>query len=370
VRTIGKALNVNAVLEGSVRKSGERVRITAQLIDVASGTHLWSETYDRILTDIFAVQDNVASEILDALQVHVGVAPTRGRPTEDTEAYSLALKAKAALSVYEGDIARSYLLKAIELDPDYAKAHELVAFSYWVGSREIDPTEARDLMHDAAAKALAIDPGLLFARALWEAGKNEGYSFHKEIQAFERVVREEPSHGGARDALVYDLLSAGYFEEALAIAERFVELDPLSATAYVEMGRAQLSNGRTSEAIASFEISGQLGTAMASMWLGNIYLLEEQDEIAIGYIESFLREQGLPTEWVREFVVGARDPETGLATIDRLPSQLEIASAGDYRDSSYLMFGFLDRFFERIFEIGVSVGETRRPMGLRVAGRN
>jgi TolB-like protein len=143
VRTIGKALNVNAVLEGSVRKSGERVRITAQLIDVASGTHLWSETYDRILTDIFAVQDNVASEILDALQVHVGVAPTRGRPTEDTEAYSLALKAKAALSVYEGDIARSYLLKAIELDPDYAKAHELVAFSYWVGSREIDPTSIR-----------------------------------------------------------------------------------------------------------------------------------------------------------------------------------------------------------------------------------
>jgi TolB-like protein len=101
VRSIGKALNVNAVLEGSVRKSGERVRITAQLIDVASGTHLWSETYDRILTDIFAVQDSVASEILDALQVHVGVAPTRGRPTENPEAYSLALKAKAALGVVD-----------------------------------------------------------------------------------------------------------------------------------------------------------------------------------------------------------------------------------------------------------------------------
>jgi tetratricopeptide (TPR) repeat protein len=170
-------------------------------------------------------------------------------------------------------------------------------------------------------------------------------------------VREEPSHAEATDALVYDLLSAGYSEEALAIAERFVELDPLSASAHVELARAQLSNGRTSEAIASIEISGQLGTAGASKLLGDLYLLEEQDEIAIGYIESFLREQGQPAEWVREFVVGARDPETGQAHIDRIFLKLEIANAADYRDSYYLMFKFLDRFFERIFEIGVSVGE-------------
>ena len=238
VRSIGKALNVNAVLEGSVRKSGERVRITAQLIDVASGTHLWSETYDRILTDIFAVQDSVASEILDALQVHVGAAPTRGRPTENPEAYSLALKAKAALGVFDGKNATTYSLKAIELDPGYAQAHELLAFSYWyLGGGAMDPAEAQELMFDAAAKALAIDPGLLFARALWEAGKKEDYSWHKDIQAFERVVAEDPSHAEATDALVYDLLYTGYFEEALAIAERFVELDPLSARAHWNWAR-------------------------------------------------------------------------------------------------------------------------------------
>jgi TolB-like protein len=72
LRNIGRALDVKTVLEGSVRKSGDRVRITAQLIDVSNGAHLWSETYDRTLTDIFAVQDSVASEILDALQIHVG----------------------------------------------------------------------------------------------------------------------------------------------------------------------------------------------------------------------------------------------------------------------------------------------------------
>ena len=180
-----------------------------------------------------------------------------------------------------------------------------------------------------------------------QAGKR-ATRFTREIQAFERVMREEPSHAEATDALVYDLLSAGYFEEGLAIAERFVELDPLSATAHVELARAQLSNGRTREAVASLEISGQLGMAAASLWLGEFYLLEEQDEIAIGYIEAFLRKQGrVPAEWVREFVVSARDPKTGQAYLDRTFPKLGIAEAGDYRDSSYLTFGFLDRFFEQ-----------------------
>jgi TolB-like protein len=357
VRSIGKALNVNAVLEGSVRKSGERVRITAQLIDVASGTHLWSETYDRILTDIFAVQDSVASEILDALQVHVGAAPTRGRPTENPEAYSLALKAKAALGVLDGENAKSYSLKAIELDPGYAQAHELLAFSYWIGPGEMDPAEAQRLCHDAAAKALAIDPGLLFARALWEGSKNEDYSWHKDIQAFERTVREDPGHAEATNALIYNLLSTGYFEEALAIAERFVELDPLSTRAHSKLGQALLSNGRRSEAIASFEISDQLGMPFASYWLGILYLLEEQDEIAIDHLESFWRKVGQPAEWVREIVVGARDPETGQAHLDRVLLQFEDEAAGSRGEEFYLAFKFLDRFFEIIFEIGIHGAE-------------
>jgi tetratricopeptide (TPR) repeat protein len=217
----------------------------------------------------------------------------------------------------------------------------------------MDPAEARALMFDAADKALAIDPGLLFARALWESGKKEDYSFRKEIQAFERVVGEDPSHAEATDALVYDLLSAGYFEEALAIAERFVELDPLSASAHLDLGRAQLSNGRTSEAIASFEISAQLGTPFASYFLANFFLLVEQDEIAIRHTESYLRKQGQPVEWVRELVVGARDPETGQAHLDRLLPQLEIGDVGFNGDFYYLVFKYLDRFFEKIFEIGV-----------------
>ena len=217
----------------------------------------------------------------------------------------------------------------------------------------MDPAEAQKLMFDAAAKALAIDPGLLFARALWESSKTEDYSLHKEIQAFERVVGEDPSHAEATDALVYDLLYAGYFEEALAIAERFVELDPLSARAHTYLGQALLSNGRTSEAIASFEISAQLGLPYASYLLGNLYLLEGQDEIAIRHTESFLRNQGQPVEWVRELVVGARDPETGQAHLDRLLPQLKISAGGVSGDFYYLAFKYLDRFFEKLVEIGI-----------------
>ncbi len=84
LRVIGEALGVKTVLEGSVRKSGERVRITAQLNDVSDGSHIWSETYDRTLDDIFAVQDDVAAASIDAMQIHIGTNPTRGRPTENT----------------------------------------------------------------------------------------------------------------------------------------------------------------------------------------------------------------------------------------------------------------------------------------------
>ncbi len=130
IRGIGQQLGVKTLLEGSVRKSGERVRITAQLIDVSDGAHIWSETYDRTITDIFAVQDDVAAAIIDALQIHVSANPARGRPTESTEAYALFLKARASLNSGETGDAEEFVLRAIELDPKFAEAHELLAYCY------------------------------------------------------------------------------------------------------------------------------------------------------------------------------------------------------------------------------------------------
>ena len=93
LREIGRKLGVKTLLEGSVRKSGQRVRITAQLINASDGSHIWSESYDRTLIDIFEIQDDVASAIIDAMQLHVSAAPTRGQPTVSAEAYTLFLQA-------------------------------------------------------------------------------------------------------------------------------------------------------------------------------------------------------------------------------------------------------------------------------------
>jgi TolB-like protein/DNA-binding SARP family transcriptional activator len=361
VRSIGQTLGVSTVLEGSVRKSTDRVRVTAQLIDVGSGAHLWSETYDRMMTDIFEMQDSVASEILDALQIHVAAAPTRGRPTEDTEAYSLFLKGRAALNRSEGTAAKEFARKAIELDPMFAQAHELLARSFWNSGSSMDAAGAQRGTFDAAAKALAIDPSLLIAQALRISGDLENYSFAREIEALERILREEPNDAGAANMLAYNLIFNGYFEEALGISEHLVEVDPLSAAAHSSLYGSLRSNGRRSQALASLRLAEQLDSPGTKWVLAMESLVDGRDEIAIQYLETLLREQNQPIDWVRKLIVGARDPATGQAHLDRQISQLMASLPEDISsqvliDSTYfyLVFGFLDRYFELIFELGVS----------------
>jgi len=362
LRGIGQALDVATVLEGSVRKSGERVRITAQLIDVANGAHIWSETYDRTITDIFAVQDDVASAIIDALQIHVGVNPTRGRPTDNTEAYALFLKAKAALSTSGLGNAEELVLHAIKLDPKFAEAYELLAYCYWnLCKAGLDSLEGQKLTGEAAAKALAIDPDLVLAQALYQSGKIESWSYLGEIEALERAARQKPGNAALLDALTWDLLEAGYLQETLGVAERFVELEPLSPTANTFLASALYAVGRTSESLAALDLAHQVGHEFATLVSGVINLAEKQDDIAIAHYEAFLEPRGLPSGWVRELVTGARDPVTGQAHLDLRIPQI-IASMPEENESGwqlnlttwYLIFGFIDRYFELIFDMDTS----------------
>ena len=361
VRSIGQTLGVSTVLEGSVRKSTDRVRVTAQLIDVESGAHLWSETYDRRMTDIFEMQDSVASEILDALQIHVGAAPTRGRPTEDTEAYSLFLKGRAAVNKQDGPAAGEFARKAIELDPMFAQAHELLARSFWYAGSSMDAVDAQRGTFDAATQALAIDPSLLIAQALRISADLENYSAAKDIKALERILREEPNDAGAAEMLVYNLISNGYFEEALGISEHLVEVDPLSAAAHASLYNSLRSNGRRSQALASLRLAEQFDAPVTKWVLAMESLKDGRDEIAIQYLETLLREQNQPIDWIRKLIIGARDPATGQAHLDRQISQV-VASLPEDRSSQmlidstffYLVLGFLDRYFELIFELGIS----------------
>ena len=362
LRGIGQSLGVNTVLEGSVRKSGERVRITAQLIDVADGAHIWSETYDRTITDIFAVQDDVAAAIIDALQIHVGTNPTRGRPTQNTEAYGLFLKAR--VSLYSGKLrdAEELVLSAIELDPKFAEAYELLAYCYWnLCGSGFKAAEGQKLMGEAAAKALALDPDLAFAQALYQSGNIETYSYLREIEALERGVRQQSSNPALLETMSWDLLEAGYLQDALGVAERFVQLDPLSPAANARLAEALYAVGRTSESLAALDFSLQLGNDSAQWNIGEMHLAEKQDDIAIAHFEAVLEQGGLPSNWVRELVTGARDPATGRAYLDRhipqivasVPEEAAI-NMQDNLAAWYLHFGFLDRYFEQILDLDLT----------------
>ena len=363
LRVIGQTLGVTTVLEGSVRKSGERVRVTAQLIDVSDGSHLWSETYDRTLTDIFAIQDDVAAAIIDALQIHVGTKLTRGRPTNNTEAYALFLQARVSLNAKGVEHAEEILLKAVDLDPNFAEAYELLAFTYWEQTGWlVAEAEGRRLMGEAAAKALAINPDLAFAQALFGSASN--FSWLREIQGLEQALHEEPGKTEVVEALVWTLLNVGYLQEALDVAEGYVDRDPLLPAANYWMAQAFYALGRTSEAVAAWELAAQLGHNFAKLFIGHANLVDKRDDIGIAQIEAFMQEYGYPdTNWVRELVTGGRDPATGLAYLDRRIPQ--ISSSVPTEDalelqgiltSLYFGLGYLDQCFEILFDIALESG--------------
>lgn len=365
LRVIGQTLGVSTVLEGSVRKSGEKIRITAQLIDVSDGSHIWSDTYDRRMTDIFAVQDDVAAAIIGALKIQIGEAPTRGRPTESPEAYTLFLRARVLLDAQQGKNAIELLLQAIELDANFAEAIELLAYSYWQqGGTSIPVSELQRLCHEAAANAIAIEPDLTFARALYKYSSSAIRDWRDAIELLEKAWREQPGNLTPLRPLIYELTFRGYFREAHRIALLFIAQDPLSPVANYSLGESFVALGRTNEALASLQSAFELDNAFAQWFLPEFELVLGRDEVAIGYYEADLRQAGVSdTAWVRELVTASRKPATGQAYLSRRIPQI-VASlpqeiAGDWQftlDMWYLLFGFLDKYYEKIFAAGPSGG--------------
>lgn len=359
LRDIGAALGVATLLEGSVRKQGDVVRITAQLINASDGTHMWSQTYDRTVTDVFAVQDAVAASIIGALQIVVGENPKRGRPTEIAAAYTLFLKARALLNAYELREAERSALEALALDPDFAEAYELLANVYWAEAGGVlSPPVAQRLMAETAGKALAINPDLVLAKALQSADP-AAYSVQAEIEAFEQAALAEPDNALVLGALVFDLRKSGYLGKALEVAERLLASDPLSASARGRWQSTLLAVGRTCEALTSistFDEDAAFAGASDRWFEIEANLAAGRDDTAVALLESFFGERGFPDSgWASALVFGARNPVTGEVELDRQISQIiatvpETDRRGMQRTLSglYLVFGFLDRYYEII----------------------
>ncbi len=242
VQEIGRDLGVRFVLEGSIRKAGNRVRITAQLIDAGSGGHLWAERFDRDLTDIFATQDEVVEKIVRALAVTLTQGEERRlrrRGTGNVQAYEFWLRARELLSrsTREGVAqARAMHLRAIELDPHFAAPHAglaLAAISDYVSDWAPDPAQALDESERWARRALELDD------------------------------QEPVSHMALGNALLWrrDL------EGALAEFRRMIALDPNFAQGHTAIGLALMYAGRPAEALESMAIATRLDPHHSSIVL-------------------------------------------------------------------------------------------------------
>ncbi len=235
VRHIGQALNVNTVLEGSVRKAGTRLRINVQLISVADGYHLWSERYDRELQDIFEIQEEIALAVTDALKVKLlgdERARLRKRYTENAEAYELYLKGRL-WNRRTADGFRSaigYFQKAIELDADYAVAYSgLADYHLLLGFYEIlPPGIAGEKAKGFARKGVEIDNTLAETHSSYGATMG-GFDWQWQTarDEYEKAIRINPNYLPAQQYYAMNLAIAGDFEKAFEKANRSIEIDPL-----------------------------------------------------------------------------------------------------------------------------------------------
>ena len=257
VQQVSKDLGIRYVLEGSVRKSGNRVRITAQLVDAVDGHHLWADRYDRHLEDIFALQDEITMKILTALQMELtGGEQARvfAKGTTNFEAYVKFLQASGYVNRGNLVLARQNAYEAIELDQNFPAPYVLVAWTHWFDAR-FERTESPDdsfkEAYSLSQKALALDDSIPDVHAL--AGGIHLYQrqHEKAIAAGERAVFLGPNHAEAHAIMAHILRFAGRFEEAVPMIKKAIRLHPSYHYWYLaELSMGCYWTGRYEEAIS------------------------------------------------------------------------------------------------------------------------
>jgi len=259
---IAEALGVLFVLEGSVRKSGNQLRITAQLIDAEKDRHLWSETYDRDLVDIFAVQGDIANSITKAIHSELGIESDAGvtvkKLTENMTAYDLYLKGSLAYRhrqrVEDLLNAAAWLEQAVDIDPGFAVAWEALAgvystMPYWkIEDRTL--AEYLRLSNEAADRALSLDPDLAYAQGI-KAGNMSGEPPFDQVQAENLMLSaldRDPKNTTLLNWQGLNLLMAGHIEDGIDFQRRCLEIDPDYGNCAYFLVHGLLALGRYQEA--------------------------------------------------------------------------------------------------------------------------
>jgi TolB-like protein/Tfp pilus assembly protein PilF/tRNA A-37 threonylcarbamoyl transferase component Bud32 len=301
VREIGRKLGVESVLEGSVRTAGTRLRISAQLINVADGCHLWSERYDREMDDVFVIQDEISKAIVEALRIRLvdeeEALPTRGQ-ADDVEVHNLCLKGRWFWNKRTEEGIRKaleYFREAIRKSPDYALAHAGMAGCYTAlaSYNLVPPTEAYPKAKEAALMALEIDGSLAEARsALAFIKMSYDWDLEGAEKEFQRAIDLSPGWADTHHLYALYLLYTARFEQSLEEIKRALELDPLSLVINRNLGSILIWVGRHDEAIEQLEAVAELDPnfTLTHFFLGLAYLKVSRYEEALA---EFRKEMAL-----------------------------------------------------------------------------
>ena len=276
VRKIGENLGVANILEGSIRKSGNTIRITAQLIEVQNGTHLWSETYDREMKDVFALQDEISKMIVDILKIELSGKHAnqlaRGF-TNNTEAYEDYLKGRYHWNMRTDDgIKKSigYFEDAIKKDSNYAAAYAgladtyLTLYDYELMSIDESTSKAKE----AAQRALKINPNLAEAHNSLAHINLHDWKWESAEKGFQKAIELDPAYVLAHHWYALCLTAIGKSNEAVDQMKIARELDPLSTRINADLGMAYLSAGKFDEAIEQEKITLELNPkASGAFWI-------------------------------------------------------------------------------------------------------
>ena len=277
IREIGKELNVGVILEGSIRRAGDQVRIVAQLIDATNDRHLWAETYDKEFRQIFAVQSEVAQKIAGALEARLSSAEKErieSRPTSSTEAYTDYLKGRHHWNKRRAEdlkMALGYFNQAVEKDPSYAAAYTALAETYallpeYAG---VADSEMYARAEETATKALSLDPSLGEAHAVFALVKLDRWDYAGGEAEFRKALELSPGNPSTHQWYSLCLMFQGKLDEGLSEMTRARDLDPLSLVINADIGFNLLFLREYDRAIDQFrktlELDQAFGIAAAGM---------------------------------------------------------------------------------------------------------
>jgi len=305
-REIGQELQVRYLLEGSVRRAGNRVRVAVRLTDSSTGFQLWGDDFEGDLKDVFAVQEQTALKIAEALNLRLTPQEQKAvqrRYTSNPEAYDAYLRGRALVEYFDRadklEAGRRHFEKALQSDPNYALA--LAGMSRVDGQyyRNINPDESRlRRAEEYAQRALAIDPQLAEGHVALGCIFGYRYDYSRAVGEFREALRLEPDNAYAWDMVSWALayLQPPQAAEAEKAARESIRLQPSLIGAYYHLGRALLLQRRFSEATTAFEQARELDSAstIPDLGLGQVYLAQGDYDRAIATLAKLLKSRRTP----------------------------------------------------------------------------